>query len=87
LRRAAATARHALLEKAATQLDRHASMLAIRDGVVITKNEHDGGRKLPLGTLVGGMSLALTLDDDAPRKTPADHIGGKPAPGATRTAR
>jgi nicotinate dehydrogenase subunit B len=86
LRRAAATARHALLEKAATQLDRHASMLAIRDGVVITKNEHDGGRKLPLGTLVGGMSLALTLDDDAPRKTPADHIGGKPAPGATRTA-
>jgi CO/xanthine dehydrogenase Mo-binding subunit len=86
LRRAAATARHALLEKAATQLDRHASMLAIRDGVVIAKNEHDGGRQLPLGTLVGGMSLALTLDDDAPRKTPADHIGGKPAPRLTRTA-
>jgi nicotinate dehydrogenase subunit B len=86
LRRAAATARRALLEKAATQLDRDASMLAIRDGVVIAKNEHDGGRKLPLGTLVGGMSLALTLDDDAPRKTPADHIGGKPAPGSTRTA-
>ena len=86
LRRAAATARRALLEKAATQLDRHASMLAIRDGVVIAKNEHDGGRKLALGTLVGGMSLALTLDDDAPRKAPADHIGGKPAPGSTRTA-
>jgi CO/xanthine dehydrogenase Mo-binding subunit len=85
LRRAAATARHALLEKAATQLDRDASTLAIRDGVVIAKNEHDGGRKLPLGTLVGGMSLALTLDD-APRKTPADYIVGKPAPGSTRTA-
>ena len=86
LRRAAAKARRALLEKAATQLDRDASMLAIRDGVVIAKNEHDGGRKLALGTLVGGMSLALTLDDDAPRKAPADHIGGKPAPGSTRTA-
>jgi CO/xanthine dehydrogenase Mo-binding subunit len=86
LRRAAATARRALLEKAATQLDRDASMLAIREGVVIVKNEHDGGRKLPLGTLIGGMSLALTLDDDAPRKTPADYIGGKPAPDSTRTA-
>jgi hypothetical protein len=53
---------------------------------VIAENEHDGGRRLPLGTLVGGMSLALTLDDDAPRKTPADHIRGKPAPGSTRTA-
>jgi nicotinate dehydrogenase subunit B len=86
LRRAAATARLALLEKAATQLDRDVSMLTIRDGVVIAKNEHDGSRKLPLGTLVGGMSLALTLDDDAPRKTPANYIGGKPAPDSTRTA-
>ena len=86
LRRAAATARRALLEKAATQLDRDASMLAIREGVVIVKNEHDGGRRLPLGTLIGGMSLALALDDDAPRKAPADHIGGKPAPDSTRTA-
>ena len=86
LRRAAATARRALLEKAATQLDRDASMLAIREGVVIVKNEHDGGRRLPLGTLIGGTSLALTLDDDAPRKTPADYIGGKPAPDSTRTA-
>jgi nicotinate dehydrogenase subunit B len=86
LRRAAAKARRALLEKAAAQLDRDASMLAIRDGVVIAKNGHDGGRKLSLGTLVGGMSLALTLDDDAPRKTPADHVGGKPAPGSTRAA-
>src|SRR4030088_1249193 len=86
LRRAAVTARHALLEKAATQLDRDASTLAIRDGGVIDKHEHDGGGKLPLGTLVGGMSLALTLDDDAPRNTPADYIVGKPAPGSTRTA-
>jgi CO/xanthine dehydrogenase Mo-binding subunit len=86
LRRAAATARRALLEKAATQLDCDASMLAIRDGVVIARNERDDGRKLPLGTLVGGMSLALTLDDDAPRKTPAGYIRGKPAPGSTRTA-
>jgi len=68
LRRAAAKARRALLERPRPQLDRDTSMLAIRDGVVIAKNEHDGGRKLSLGTLVGGMSLALTLDDDAPRR-------------------
>jgi nicotinate dehydrogenase subunit B len=81
LRRAAATARRALLAKAAAELRRDASLLAIRNGVVVSKNELDGRPKLPLGTLVGGTSLALPLDNDAPLKAPADYtIVGKPMP-------
>ncbi|SEF10150.1 CO or xanthine dehydrogenase, Mo-binding subunit [Rhizobiales bacterium GAS191] len=81
LRRAAATARRALLERAAAELNLDASALAIRDGVVIAKNARLGTRKLPIGKLVSGMSLALKLDDDAPQKTPADYtIVGKPVP-------
>ena len=71
LRRAAATARRALLAKAAAQLNRDASLLAIREGIVVSKNELDGAPKLPLGALVGEMSLALPLDNDAPLKAPA----------------
>jgi len=81
LRRAAATARRALLERAAMELRRDASLLTIRDGNVVSKNELDDMPKLPLGTLVSGMSLALPLDNDAPLKAPADHtIVGKPMP-------
>jgi CO/xanthine dehydrogenase Mo-binding subunit len=81
LRRAAATARCALLQKAAAELKLDVSALAIHDGSVIAKNAHNGARKLPIGTLVSGMSLALKLDDDAPQKTPADYtIVGKPVP-------
>jgi nicotinate dehydrogenase subunit B len=81
LRRAAATARRALLDKAAVELRRDASMLAIRDGVVIARNQQDAAPKLPIGTLAGGMALALQLDDDAPQKAPADYtIVGKPVP-------
>src|SRR5260221_7663405 len=71
LRRAAATARRALLEKAAAELALDVSALAVRDGIVIAKNARDGARKLPIGTLVSGMPLALTLDSDAPQKAPA----------------
>src|ERR1700726_3900569 len=63
LRRAAATARRALLERAATELKQDASMLAIRNGVVFAKNEQSSVQKLPLGTLAGGMSLALRFDN------------------------
>ncbi len=81
LRRAAATARCAVLEKAAAELALDASTLAIRDGIVIAKNARDGVRNLPLGTLVSGMSLALKVDNDAPQKVPADYrIVGKPVP-------
>jgi nicotinate dehydrogenase subunit B len=81
LRRAAATARRALLDRAAVVLKSDASMLAIREGVVIAKNNQGAARKLPLGTLVGGMSLALRLDGDAPLKAPTDYtIVGTPVP-------
>jgi CO/xanthine dehydrogenase Mo-binding subunit len=73
LRRAAATARRALLDRAAAELKRDASKLAIRDGVVMTKGNQAGGRKLPLGTLVRGMSLALRIDSNAPLKAPTDY--------------
>jgi nicotinate dehydrogenase subunit B len=75
LRRAAATARRALLEKAAALLGRDASTLRIRDGVVIAAT----GETLPVGKLVGGTALSLELDKDAPQKAPADYtIVGKP---------
>jgi nicotinate dehydrogenase subunit B len=81
LRRAAATARRALLDRAAVVLKSDASMLAIREGVVIAKNNQGAARKLPLGTLVGGMSLTLRLDSDAPLKAPTDYtIVGTPVP-------
>jgi nicotinate dehydrogenase subunit B len=80
LRRAAATARRALLEKAATKLNLDVSALAIRDGLVTIKDEPDG-RKLPLGALVGERSLALRIDNNAPLKAPADYTTvGKPVP-------
>jgi nicotinate dehydrogenase subunit B len=83
LRRAAATARRALLQKAAAELGLDVSALAIRDGIVTAKTPQqtpqNGGRQLPIGTLASGMSLALKLDNDAPLKAPADYTTvGKP---------
>jgi nicotinate dehydrogenase subunit B len=81
LRRAAATARRALLQKAAAELGLDDSALVIRDGVVIAKTPQNGARQLPIGTLVSGMSLALKLENDAPLKSPADYTTvGKPLP-------
>jgi nicotinate dehydrogenase subunit B len=73
LRRAAATARRALLQKAGQELGLDVSALAIREGIVSAKILESGGRQLPIGTLVSGMSLALRLDDDAPLKAPTDY--------------
>jgi nicotinate dehydrogenase subunit B len=81
LRRAAATARRALLQKGAAELGLDVSALVIRDGIVIAKTPPNGGRQLPIGTLVGGMSLALRLENDAPLKAPADYTTvGKTVP-------
>jgi nicotinate dehydrogenase subunit B len=77
LRRAAATARHALLTRAAAKLRMEASALSIRDGMVVAS----GGRTLPLGTLVGDKGLSLKLDMTAPLKSPEDYsLVGKPVP-------
>ena len=75
LRRAAATARRALLERAAVRFKTEASALTIRDGVIVGAN----GRELALGALVGGRMLSLKLDQNAPLKSPADFkLVGKP---------
>jgi nicotinate dehydrogenase subunit B len=75
LRRAAATARRSLLERAAVRFKTEASALSIRDGVIVGAN----GRELALGTLVGGRMLSLKLDQNAPLKSPADFkVVGKP---------
>jgi CO/xanthine dehydrogenase Mo-binding subunit len=77
LRRAAATARRALLEKAAIKLNTDVSTLSIRDGLVISPS----GGKVPFGSLVGGNTLSLKLDASAPLKSPADFkLVGKPVP-------
>ena len=79
LRRAAATARRALLQKAAAELGLDVSALVIRDGIVSAGTPQNDGRQLPIGTLVGRMSLALKLDDHAPLKAPTDYTSvGKP---------
>jgi nicotinate dehydrogenase subunit B len=77
LRRAAATARRALLEKAAVKLKIDVSTLSIRDGLVTGP----GGSKVPLGSLVGGNTLSLKLEETAPLKPAADfRLVGKPIP-------
>jgi nicotinate dehydrogenase subunit B len=75
LRRAAATARRAILRRAAARLRRDVSTLSIRDGVVTAGN----GQRLPIGKLVDGTTLALEIDKEALEKAPADYtIVGKP---------
>ncbi|OSI22476.1 xanthine dehydrogenase family protein molybdopterin-binding subunit [Bradyrhizobium canariense] len=75
LRRAAATARRALLRRAAAQMDRDISTLLIRNGVVTAA----GGEGLPIGSLVEPTALALDIEKDAPQKAPGDYtIVGKP---------
>ena len=54
LRRAAATARQALLRRAAAQMRRDMSTLTIRDGVVVSTS----GERLPLGSFVESTTLA-----------------------------
>ena len=75
LRRAAATARRALLERAAVKFKTPASTLSIRDGVIVGENS----RELGFGSLVGGRVLSLKLDQNAPLKSPANfNLVGKP---------
>jgi nicotinate dehydrogenase subunit B len=75
LRRAAATARRALLRRAAAQMHCDISTLSIRRGVVIAAS----GERLPLGSLVEPTTLALDIEKDGPQKTPAEYtLVGKP---------
>jgi len=75
LRQAAATARRALLERAAVKFKTVASTLSIRGGVIVGSN----GRERALGDLLDGRMLSLKLDQNAPLKSPADFkLVGKP---------
>jgi CO/xanthine dehydrogenase Mo-binding subunit len=77
LRRAAATARLAILQRAAARLRRDISTLSIHDGIITARD----GKRLPIGELVGGTTLALDIDKDAQEKSPnAYTIVGKAVP-------
>ncbi len=75
IRQAAATAREALLMKAADRLASPAYDLAIADGVVSSKAS---GNKISYAELIRGSDLSLTVDKQVRLKSPADYtIVGK----------
>jgi CO/xanthine dehydrogenase Mo-binding subunit len=76
LKRVAATARQALLDLAARQLNRPASELTIVGGQVRPKN---GGSGLSVGALIGGKKFSIAVNPNAPLKDPSTYaIVGKP---------
>ena len=75
LRRAAATARHVLLARAADVLHVDRAHLTIQSGIIRTRD----GRQIALGDLIKDAPIALPVDRNAPTKTPSDYrIVGKP---------
>ena len=78
IRRAAATAREALLDQAAGRLGIAKGELAVRDGVITPRG---GGKGVSYAELVGDRSLTLNVNPAAPLKDPRDYaIVGKPVP-------
>jgi CO/xanthine dehydrogenase Mo-binding subunit len=76
VRQAAATARQAILNLAATQLKRPAAELTIVRGTVRTAS---GGSGVSIAKLIGGRSLNVAVDAKAPLKDPMTYtIVGKP---------
>jgi nicotinate dehydrogenase subunit B len=76
IRRAAATARRALLEMGAKQLNKPASELTIGDAEV---RPASGGPGVAIAALIGGKRFALKVDPNAPLKNPATYtVVGKP---------
>ncbi|MDR3536087.1 MAG: molybdopterin-dependent oxidoreductase [Acetobacteraceae bacterium] len=69
LRHAAATARQALLARAATRLGAPAGALRIQDGTVFGP----GGAQLGFGALVADGPVTMPIDPAAPLKPPADY--------------
>jgi hypothetical protein len=70
IRRAAATARHALLDLAADRLATSRDNLEVRDGIVRVRG---GGGQITWGELVDGQIIDLAVDDDAQVKCAAEH--------------
>jgi nicotinate dehydrogenase subunit B len=78
LRRAAATARQALIELAAQRLNAAPDDLVAKDGEIKVKN---GGAGIKFAELIGGRSFNLKLNSKAPLKDPATYtLVGKPLP-------
>ena len=78
LRKAAATARRALLELAASRLDLPASELHCRDGRIAST--HDPSRSVGYGDLIGDERRLMDLDEDAPLTAAADFsVMGSPS--------
>ncbi len=76
---AAATAREALVARAANELGASADELEIENGVVRVVSEPD--RQVGYGTLIGGRAFAMTLDPAARRKHPGTWtVLGQPVP-------
>jgi nicotinate dehydrogenase subunit B len=75
IRRAAATARQALLDLGAKQLNRPASELTITGGDVI----HASGQRVTVASLIGGKRLGLKVNPNAPLKNPSTYtVVGQP---------
>ena len=78
IRRAAATAREALLDQAASKLGVAKSELVVREGVITPRS---GGKGLSYAELVGDRNLTIRVDPKAPLKDPKDYtLVGKPVP-------
>src|SRR2546428_7636592 len=70
VRQAAATARQALLARAATTLNRPATGLTIADGEV---RPTAGGAGVSIASLIGDRRLAIKVDAKAPLRAPAGY--------------
>lgn len=77
LRRAAATARWAVLRRAAARLRQDISTLSLHEGVITARS----GRRLPIGEVVDATTLAIDITKDVQEKFPhAYTIVGKSVP-------
>ncbi len=70
IRQAAATAREALVTKAAEKLGVDRASLVVKDGVAMPKA---GGKGVSYAQLVGGKNFELAVDAKAPLKDPKDY--------------
>jgi len=70
VRRAAATARQAMLELAAARLDLPAEQIACTGKALFSQS--DPGRSLSFSDLLAGQSIVRDIPDDAPVTAPAD---------------
>ena len=76
---AAATAREALVQLAATRFGVAAEQLTTSDGMVIARG--DTSRRVAYGDLIGGRRFSLPLNRNARRKPAADwEVLGQPVP-------